>query len=373
MDIISTHNQILEAYEKRATKLDLYIKEIERLNSLLKNITLSQKTVNDIQSKINDLNHLLQDIQLNISLTFYLLEAEPIIFQQKEYLKKPVKVNFMGKKLIDSVEKKRIEKIYRELINKYYTPITIQKLDLDLSKVSFIDTSEEVKNDVFICNLCKCKKCDINDNICICIECGFQKKLNTYHSCYKDVDRVSITKKYKYDKRVHFRDCINQFQAKQNSTISDKVYKDLDEQFLIFGLLRGDINSPKEERYKDINKEHIYLFLNETGHSKHYEDVTLIYCTLTGKTPNDISEYEERLMSDYDLLVDLYDRKYKNKVGRENFIHTDYVLYQLLRKYGFPCKKEDFDILKTIDRRYFCDDVCKELFEELGWNFTPYF
>ena len=44
-----------------------------------------------------------------------------------------------------------------------------------------------------------------------------------------------------------------------------------------------------------ITKDHIYLFLSEGGYSKHYEDIILIYCTITNKKPPNISKYEEEL------------------------------------------------------------------------------
>ena len=61
------------------------------------------------------------------------------------------------------------------------------------------------------------------------------------------------------------------------------------------------------------------------------------------------------------------------KLIEKNFINTQYVLFQLLRRHKYPCKRADFNILKTIDRKSFHDDVCKSLFEQLGWNFTALF
>jgi hypothetical protein len=71
-------------------------------------------------------------------------------------------------------------------------------------------------------------------------------------------------------------------------------------------------------------------------------------------------------------ITDLYDKKYKNS-ERKNFINTQYVLYQLLRRHKYPCRKEDFNILKTIDRKYYHDTICADLFMALGWNFQALF
>ena len=53
------------------------------------------------------------------------------------------------------------------------------------------------------------------------------------------------------------------------------------------------------------------MFLKDTGNSKHYEDVILIYFNITGKKPNDISHLEPNLLDDFDVLTSLYDKKFK--------------------------------------------------------------
>jgi len=101
----------------------------------------------------------------------------------------------------------------------------------------------------------------------------------------------------------------------------------------------------------------------------------LIQYILSGKKPDDISNLEPNLLDDFDVLTNAYDQKYRKTqlIDRKNFINTQYVLFQLLRRHKYPCKRSDFNILKTIDRKSFHDDVCKTLFEQLGWNFTAFF
>ena len=99
---------------------------------------------------------------------------------------------------------------------------------------------------------------------------------------------------------------------------------------------------------------------------------------MTGKKSNDISHLEDKLIKDFEVLSDLYDKKFKHdktkKIDRKSFINVQYVLFQLLRRHKYPCKREDFNILKTLDRKAFHDDIMKELFEELNWNFfSPQF
>ena len=82
-----------------------------------------------------------------------------------------------------------------------------------------------------------------------------------------------------YDRKIHFRDCINQYQGKQNSTVLQIVYDGLEEQFDKHHLLVGDKNSPKEIRFSNITKEHVSIFLKELDHTKHYENTNLIHYT----------------------------------------------------------------------------------------------
>jgi hypothetical protein len=184
---------------------------------------------------------------------------------------------------------------------------------------------------------------------------------------------VNISSKYTYDRRTHFRDCINQYQGKQNVCVETKVYDDLCEQLRLHGLIPEDyLSLSKSEAFQDISKEQILIFLKELGYTKHYEDVVLIHHQLTGKPTPDVSHLENDLLRDFDALTELYDKKYKNS-ERKNFINTQYVLYQLLRRHKYPCKKEDFNILKTVDRKYYHDTICAELFMTLGWNFQALF
>ena len=215
----------------------------------------------------------------------------------------------------------------------------------------------------------------------VCIACGHEIQIPAASSSYKDVERVNVGSKYTYDKKIHFRDCINQYQGKQNSTINDKVYQDLEKQFNQHGLLIK--SNDKNVKFSKITKKHILLFLKETGHSKHYEDAVLIHYNLTGIKPPDISHLEANIIADFDKLVETYERTIKGKNiisgtiidtdERKNFINNQYVLYQLLRKYKYDCDITEFNILKTLERQKFHDLICELLFKELDWNFTSVF
>ncbi len=356
IDIIEIHNSILKDFGDESDKLDDYKSRLEEITITLNSESLQERIRNDLTKTRDYLIDKIDDIGSSKSKNFYLMESMSTIETWKDILSRPVKISFMGKASKNNKEKTKIRQKYIEIASKYKN----------------IDKSDTTK--VVICNGCKNKKdFDIVDNnTYICTVCYTQQTIIRHTSSYTDISRVNISSKYMYDRKVHFRDCINQYHGKQNSTIPQKVYDELEEQFQLHHILKGNKDTAKEERFTNLTKNQILMFLKELKYSNHYENVHLIHYNFTGIKPDDISHLEDQLLDDFDQLTDLYDREYKH-LNRKNFINTQYVLFQLLRRHKHPCKKEEFVILKTIDRKYFHDEVCKNLFELLGWNHIPFF
>lgn len=314
---------------------------------------------------------------------YYLIHAIPLLDRYKEASGRQVKIRFMG--AVEAVgtsdnDMNAIIREYLKLVKKYFPEEFVKNNLHEMEKyimISPISVSPLVLGGK---KQQKCHSCNVDnmrivnhDNNFVCEQCGYMYDAVTNDISFKDMDRINISNKYQYDRRTHFKDCINQFQGKQNATIDAQVYKDLSEEFRLHHLIPENYDDlPKELTFEKITKEHVMLFLKETNHTKHYEDVVLIHHQLTGKQPPDISHLENQLLHDFDELTSLYDKLYRNN-ERKNFINTQYVLFQLLKRHKFPCRKEDFNILKTIDRKYFHDSVMQELFEVLGWNINPLF
>jgi hypothetical protein len=246
-----------------------------------------------------------------------------------------------------------------------------------------------------------CPTCENNDNNKFevdefnrrtCLDCSTQQSSIETGITHKDYSRVNIVGKFIYNRILHFQDCIKQYQGKQNCKIPDQLYIDLDQKFQAYRLIINtntfqEHDEKKNEqlgyredrliRYSKITRNHIMIFLKELKYTKHYENVNLIYFTLTNKRVDDISHLEEQLIEDFKELVSLYDELHgkdkEEELDRKNFMNVQYLLFQLLRRHNHPCKIEDFTILKTIDRKLFHDTICRNLFNKLGWKFTPTF
>ena len=383
IDILNIDADIHIFFNKDKEKINFYINKLLELSITLNSNNLNNKTKIKIEILYNDLKNRIENINSEKLLNFYISETETILEKYRDILNTPIKVNFMGKKIKDNTLKNFIIKEYINIATKY---LDIQNKE-DPTRGGAQDPTrggaqDPTRGGAQEETLMSCNNCNnttnfeiIENNIYICLECYSQQESMLYSTSYKDIDRVNIYTKYTYDRKVHFRDCFNQYQGKQNCTINDDVYKNLEIQFENHHLLIGNKNTCKNERFRNITKEHIIIFLKELNYTKHYENINLIHYNLTGIKPDDISHLEDILLQDFDQLTILYDKIFKQelKIERKNFINTQYVLYQLLRRHHHNCSKEDFSILKTIDRKAFHDAICQNLFTRLGWNIDLYF
>ena len=355
IDILDIDQKIKDFFRDENKKIPFYISRLIDLEKTFSsNIPYHKKNL--IEKNIEELKTKLEKTENNKELNFYISETIELLEDYKSILKTPMILSFTGKNKEDEKKKKDIISQYIKKAQKYW------------------DISIKFDNKKFkmTCNNCTNKKDFIVEENCfICMMCNSEQELQQYTTSYKDSDRINISTKYTYDRKVHFRDCINQYQGKQNCSIDPSVYKELEDIFNRHHLLIGNKDTEKELRFSKITKENILMFLKELDYSKHYENVNLIHYNLTNKKPDDISYLEDKLIQDFDLLVDTYDKNFKNRVDRVNFISTQYVLYQLLQKHKHHCRKEDFVMLKTVDRKTFHDNICCQLFNLLSWNFSP--
>ena len=356
----------LDSAVKEALNTTDKIKELKKkLVDIEKVRTKSVEAKNPVWDELKEsITSRLDTLSNNNALNMYLSESAEIVEAYKELLNRPVKMSFMGPIETSSTEKQDLFNKYSAIYKKYTKQIPA------LKPLKFVSPPQ---NKV-LPKECMSESCDsttfrtINETV-VCDKCSRVQVAPVSTTSYADIDRINVSTRYLYDRKVHFRDCVLQFQGRQNVTIDKSVYEKLENEFDKHHLLQGDKNTPVNIRFSKITKEHILMFLKELKLSKHYENVQLIHFNLTGKTPPDISHLEGVLLSDFEQLTVLYDDLYRDD-SRKNFINTQYTLFQLLKRHKYPCEPSDFSIIKTSERRDWHHRVCKNLFSKLNWNFT---
>lgn len=376
-DIIDIDSKIRHHFATEKDKLEEYQ---SRLNEVI-----SSKLLNDIRPKTlslldkdeGTLYECIHDLENDITLNFYICDTAPLVEKFKIMIKEPTIVSFTGKKTRESKEKQKIVNEFLQEANKYVNvkELTgsktgpLSNLEEDDSARRRITNLKKSNDDQVKCTNCSNKKLfDIilECNVYICNVCSAQQTILKNTTSYNDVNRINISSKYSYDRKIHFKDTINQYQGTQNCTVDQKVYDELDTQFKLHHLIEP--NETGVKRYKRITKTHVAMFLKELNMSKHYENINLIHYNITGVPPDDISHLKDKLLEDFDAFTAVYDRLF-DTINRKSFINAHFILYKFLQRHKHPCYEEDFATLKTFDIKAFHDDVFRDICYELEWKF----
>lgn len=375
IDILSIHEIICREHTKDSMSSLTEMCSDESWEQLYQQISqnnTSEDVLTDVKAKFK------QDEKKKFdNFNFYLIAVVPVLDEFHESKSAIQKVSFF-RNLNDTIfeNKKKMESIinrYIQIVESYFPNFYSHYWTMETEKM-------HKRKKIKINCIKDCPTCNISsdefvlaDNHLVCSSCGTVISItNDNLISFRDIERINIGSKYTYDRKTHFRECIKRFQGKQNVNIPPKVFEDIIQQLISYDLIPSDYEQlDKRETFANVKREHIQMILKDLSYSKYYEDIVYIFHRITGHEIPDITSLENNLMNDFDSLLEMYDKTFKN--DRKNFINNQYVLYQLLRKYKYNCKKEDFQFLKTNDRKYYHDVVCQQLFEKLGWNFSAVF
>lgn len=367
IDILNLDNKIKIHFESEIQKYNRYNERLHCIENLLLINNLRPKIFLDL---LMDKQYLQSKLVNLTNVDLYSVETFDIIQKYLIIINTPMDAFPTGNELRLVTKRRETVKEFIKIAKSYLTESLLKSLKLmgNFGK-------EDLLNTVPVICICGNDKDFVkDDDVYICQLC-YAETVKLVNSSFNDGSRINICNKYTYDRKVHFKDCINQYQGKQNTNINPRIYDELEEQLINHQIIlppeqkdkNGNIIS-QSKRFKIVTRAHILFFLKELGYTKHYEDTILIHYTLTGKRPDNIEHLEEKLMADFDKLTEQYDLLFKD-IERKNFINTQYVLFQLLRKHGYNCNKDDFAVLKTIERKACHDDICKTLFDALGWKY----
>lgn len=301
---------------------------------------------------------------------FYLLDTVELVEDYKTSLQTPIKISFLNSTVTDTSNKSMI-------INEYLNRVK----DYDMISYPYLKTDLNSSPIIYSQKCSRCNSTIITESIeyvglVICLDCGLQETTfnlaNSIRLNHNDSKRVNICPKYSYDKKSHFLNCINQYQGKHKSGIKPEIINMIKKELEKYDLVDHS-KKTKRAKYRNVSKEHIFIFVKELKLTKCYGDVNLIHHLITGTELNNISHLTEKLLQDFDQFVQIHHKKFPNdSTERKNF-NYQHLLYQLLLRHKYPCNPSEFNFLKTIDRKYYHDEVCRVIFEHLGWNYSSFF
>jgi hypothetical protein len=342
-NILETDNTIRKIYESKLKQIPELKKTRGMIDYILENISnVSLRAKRKLEFEKQIIENEIFSVNF---LKFYFVETREILERYLKEMKKQSEnsffINDKGSK--ESPIKKVLTNEYKSILYSYSKILQLKcQTTCNPLKISF-------------CNICQAdSEFYVNENSIICCKCLTENVLLVSVTTYNDNNRLNISGKYSYDRRLHFRECINQYQGKQSTIIPDQVLLNIKNATRTFGL-------------ENIKLNHIYAAMKYLGYTKYYDDVVLILYKVTGKKPDNIEYLEEKLIHDFNLILLEYDNL---KQTEKKNLNTQYILFQLLKKHGHKCEPEHLTILKSNERKVFSENVCKIIFEKFGWEYS---
>jgi hypothetical protein len=256
---------------------------------------------------------------------------------------------------MDSFYNSTINNSKLETYNKY-----IQKFNPELKEIP-LNNSEKAS-----CRKCKNDQFMFDPKTCAetCVNCGLTNENllqdDNYPIYTENVEQVIV---FNYDRKNHFQECLNQLQAKENTTIPPQIIKDLTVEFKKY-----NITDPKL-----FTNSLVQSYLKKLKYNKYYEHIPTIINEFCGlKAPKLTPELEQQLKIMFDEIQVPFE-KYSKIVCplRKNFLNYNYTFYKMCQLLGKNEFLNYFPLLKNRERLYEHDLIWKGICTDLKWEFVP--
>jgi len=214
---------------------------------------------------------------------------------------------------------------------------------------------------------------DGSNRIKYCIDCNIEKILDIGESSYicpycgeceiiiLDEDRQ--IKDYSPYKRLnHFREWLNQFQAKQNPDIPEQVFIDI----------LKELNKNRIIDLSSLNKKNIKLILKKLNYNIYYEHVIYIINKLNNLPPPKITKDMEKIFISIFYKIQKPWEIYKSS-KRKNFLSYSYVLYKFCELLELDHLLDLFSLHKDVKKIMENDQTWEKICKYLNWEFIPSF
>ena len=212
-------------------------------------------------------------------------------------------------------------------------------------------------------------KDDGSNRIKYCLECNLEKILDAGESSYVcpmcgdseeiilDEDR-QIKEYSPYQRKNHFKEWLNQFQAKESTEIPEQIFIEIIQ----------EMNKNRIKNFSQINRDSMKQILKKLGYNNLYEHIPFIINKLTGLDPPTISRNIE--MKFIDMFTKIQDpwEIYKPQ-GRKNFLSYSYVLHKFCQLLELDNLLTSFPLLKSIKNLKEQEDVWEKICKHLRWEF----
>ena len=342
------HNQKVDI-DKKEDKIKELESKLEEINNLKNNNLLTEKDIDNKASILNELDSLKTEVnsinsskeEINyydkigeIICDYYQLRDE----NKNEYHESKNIIEWLGKKKTVNEEETNSRS---KLLNKYCQRIEGVRTIKD-------DGSNRIK----YCKECNIEKTlDFGESTFVCKICGDSEEII--------LDEDKQIKEYSpYQRKNHFKEWLNQFQAKESTEIPESIFLEI----------ITEMNKNRIKDVKSITRDRMKLILKKLGHNNLYEHIPFIINKLTGLDPPTISRNVEMKFIDMFSKIQEPWELYK-PTGRKNFLSYSYVLHKFCQLLELDNLLNSFPLLKSIKNLKEQEDVWEKICKHLKWEF----
>lgn len=343
--VSDTRSNIFDLHEK---KLEIFEIEKQNLKKYIHDLELLQKEKTKDNDKINQLKEIIYNIENDIDKNNYLLDFFSIIS------KKSSENNISG--TINNYINYTLDNSKSELYNEY-----ISQFNPELDPIIVVNNI----------GMYTCKNCNSKDSIIedqrfsteTCTYCGYST--DNILICEKGNGQFADTHEqvfvFNYDRKNHFQECLNQLQAKENTTIPPKIIEDLTKEFKKY-----NITDPKS-----FTPNLVKSYLKKLKYNKYYEHIPTIINEFCGiDAPKLTPELEQQLKIMFDEIQIPFE-KYSKIISpnRKNFLNYNYVFYKMCELLNKDEFLNCFPLLKSREKLYEHDLIWKGICNDVHWEF----
>jgi hypothetical protein len=353
------HKEIIKNFQYDKDKLSNYDNEIEEINNKVLQMDKYREkfSIEDLKTRalLLDEQEKLEDLKKSLSENFnemdYYDKIGDLVIQYYELRDDNKPQIKESKNIMEFLSGKKTVKINNadsnkaELFEKYWKRIEGVRINMD-------DGSKRIKY-CEECNIEKILDYGISAYVCQC--CGDIEEI------ILDEDRQ--IKDYSPYRRInHFREWLNQFQAKQSPEIPENIYKDI-----IIELNKNRIND-----FSELNKRKMKLILKKLGYNSYYEHIHYIINKLSNLPPPKITRDMEKIFIKMFTKIETPWELYKQE-NRKNFLSYSYVLYKFCELLELDHLLDCFTLHKDPNKLMENDDIWKKICNYLNWEFISSF
>lgn len=217
------------------------------------------------------------------------------------------------------------------------------------------------QNKILMCQDCnEPRLLHIKEAMAVCPNCASTVDYQTSETHAEFSEEIEILSPFSYKRINHFREWLNQLQAKESITTSQEVVD----------LLLIELKKDRITNVDDITQKRIKGYLKKLKLNKQYEHIPALIKKLCGAKPPVISKkLEEKLVSMFEKIQKPFE-KYCPP-DRKNFLSYSYTLHKMCQLLGEEELLPYFPLLKSREKLYLQDCIWKNICGDMEWEFIP--